>query len=204
MARVLRGARKIERLEHLRPDTRNANKGTARGRSALETSLEKFGAGRSILADRDGNVIAGNKTLEVAVEKGLTPRFVHTDGHELVVVIRTDLQLDGDDGKARQLAYADNRVAELDLEWDASRLLEDAQVGVDLDVAGFREHEVAALLSRANIETPELPADHTPKQRETVKTDRTIVIECSHADLAEFKQTLKDWAARDGVVIKVT
>jgi hypothetical protein len=48
-------------IERLAPDKRNANRGTVRGRALLEDSLRRYGAGRSILADKHGNIIAGNK-----------------------------------------------------------------------------------------------------------------------------------------------
>ena len=44
-------------------DSRNANKGTERGLALLDKSLRQYGAGRSILVDKNGRVIAGNKTL---------------------------------------------------------------------------------------------------------------------------------------------
>jgi hypothetical protein len=114
------------------PDSKNANKGTERGRSLLEKSLRELGAGRSILADKHGNLIAGNKTAEVAGEIGLDEAIVvETNGHQVVVVKRMDLDL-GEDEKARTLAYMDNRVGELDLEWDIEQLLEDKEQGVAL------------------------------------------------------------------------
>lgn len=115
-------------LADLQPDERNANKGTERGLTLLEKSLKSYGAGRSILVDRDNRVIAGGKTLGVAVEMGLGVREVETDGRELVVVRRTDLSMD--DRKTRELAIADNRVAELDLDWDLDALRELAGEGV--------------------------------------------------------------------------
>jgi hypothetical protein len=39
------------KLAGLVPDARNANKGTARGAAMIAGSLEKYGAGRSILCD---------------------------------------------------------------------------------------------------------------------------------------------------------
>jgi hypothetical protein len=108
------------------PDRDNANAGTQRGRGLLEKSLRKLGAGRSILADKNGNIIAGNKTLEGAAEINLPVRIVETDGTELVVVKRTDLDLYSDkDKRARQLAYADNKVAELDLSWKPDQIAAD-------------------------------------------------------------------------------
>lgn len=109
-------------------DKRNANKGTDRGRAALKQSLERLGAGRSVLVDKHGVAIAGNKTLEAAGELGLTKTVeVETDGSTLVVVKRTDLDLETDI-KARELAFADNRVGELDLEWDPEVLKTDLEM----------------------------------------------------------------------------
>lgn len=60
------------KLSDLAPDARNANKGTERGNAMIENSLRQFGAGRSILLDRHGRIIAGNKTAENAVKKSGT------------------------------------------------------------------------------------------------------------------------------------
>jgi hypothetical protein len=109
----------LPRVTDLTPDARNANVGTTRGRALLGQSLRRYGAGRSILADRHGQIIAGNKTLEHAAALQMPIRVVETDGSELVVVRRTDLDL-VQDHRARELALADNRVAELDLAWAGS------------------------------------------------------------------------------------
>ena len=114
-------------------DPHNANRGTDRGRKAVVDSIEECGAGRSILVDRDGVVIAGNKTLEAAQSMGLPVRVVETSGDELVVVQRTDLLLDGEDQRARRLAYLDNRAAELGLDWDIEQLQADLSAGVNFD-----------------------------------------------------------------------
>jgi hypothetical protein len=52
-------------------DEKNANKGTKRRRELLEGSLEKYGAGRSVVLDRRDRVIAGNKTIEAARAAGM-------------------------------------------------------------------------------------------------------------------------------------
>jgi outer membrane lipoprotein SlyB len=101
----------IDSITDLQPDPRNANKGTERGAYMVAHSLEEYGAGRSILADAEGVVIAGNKTLQAAADLGIPVRVVQTDGRELVVVQRTDLSLMDDDQRARLLAYADNRAS---------------------------------------------------------------------------------------------
>jgi DNA modification methylase len=107
----------LRTLSDLQPDPLNANRGTERGRALLGRSLSTSGAGRSVVADRFGVVIAGNKVVEHAKTLALPIRVVATTGDALVVVQRTDLDL-ATDPRARALAIADNRVGELDLDWD--------------------------------------------------------------------------------------
>ena len=132
-------------ISKLKLDPHNANKGTVRGRRALKHSLEEFGAGRSILLDKNGTVIAGNKTLEQAIARGdKKVQVVKTDGSELVAVQRTDLDL-GKDQKAKALAIADNRVGELDLAWDPAEL---STLGKDVKLGQFfTDEELGELLT---------------------------------------------------------
>ena len=148
----------MAKLRDLTPDISNANRGTERGRYALEASLRKYGAGRSILIDREGRIIAGNKTAETAADVGIDDVIiVQTDGRQLVAVQRTDLDLDSKE--ARELAYADNRVAELDLSFDPVQLLADLQAGVDL-AQFWRQDELDELLADL---TPKTTGDTEPQ-----------------------------------------
>jgi len=131
---------RVVSIADLCPDKRNANKGTPRGRAALERSLSQYGAGRSILLDKDNRIIAGNKTFQCAGEIGIDKvRIVETDGKEIVAVKRMDLSLD--DKQARGLALADNRVGQLDLDWDAEELSRCAVEGV-VDPTMFTQEEI--------------------------------------------------------------
>jgi len=134
------------KLSDLKQDSKNANKGTPRGRKVLASSLEQYGAGRSVLIDRDGNLIAGNKTAQQAANAGIEDVIVvQTDGTQLVAVQRTDLSID--DPKALGLAVADNRSSEVGLQWDADVLKE---LSVDLDLQPyFTEAELADLTGTA-------------------------------------------------------
>ena len=126
-----RPVRSIQQLADLVSDPQNPNRGTPHGAQLLAASLKANGAGRSILADRHGVVLAGNKTLDHAKALGLGVRVVETTGEALVVVQRTDLDL-ATDPEARQLALADNRVAEVNLDWDPTLLESFAAHGVDV------------------------------------------------------------------------
>lgn len=114
---------KITKLRDLTPDAKNANKGTERGSGMLEHSLRTYGAGRSILIDKKGRIIAGNKTVEACGAMGLSNVVVvQTTGDQIVAVQRMDLDLETD-AKAKELAIADNRIAEVNLEWDAAAIV---------------------------------------------------------------------------------
>ena len=121
MPRSTRSVRHPLRLPDLQADPHNANRGTDRGRAALAQSLRDHGAGRAVLIDRHGRIIAGNKTVEQAKRLNLPLRVVHADGSHLIAVQRDDLDL-ATDPHAKALAIADNRVGELDLEWDVDML----------------------------------------------------------------------------------
>lgn len=130
-------------------DEHNANKGTERGKELLEQSVSELGAGRSILSDKNGQIIAGNKTLAAAQKAGLKVRIVPSRRDELVVVQREDLDLSDPAGEARRLAYLDNRVSEIDLAWDANIIAEDAAAGLDMDALGFLDKELQQILVHA-------------------------------------------------------
>tara|TARA_R100000808_G_scaffold9072_1_gene25215 strand:- start:375 stop:965 length:591 start_codon:yes stop_codon:yes gene_type:complete len=151
-------------------DSNNANRGTERGTRTLETSLQQYGAGRSILIDKNGTIIAGNKTAEVAGQIGIeSVRVVETTGNELVAVQRTDLDLTSD-AEARELAYADNRVGELSLDWDSSALLNDIENGIDVSKF-FSDNEIDKLLGPKPTEDVPAP-DATAELQEKWGTER--------------------------------
>lgn len=135
------------------PDDQNANKGTLRGLAMLEDSLQELGAGRSILVDKNNRVIAGNKTQQAAIDAGMSDAIVvPTDGKQLVVVQRVDIDLDSPRG--RKLAILDNRTSEVSLDWDADVLRALQDDGVDLS-ALWDADELTALLGA----TDEQPGD---------------------------------------------
>lgn len=136
-----------ENLSQFKPDKNNANKHTKRGSVMIENSLREFGAGRSILVDKNGNIIAGNATYQGSVDVGIEDCIVvPSDGTKLVVVQRTDLDID--DPIAKRLAIADNRISEVNLDWDATVLSEFRDEGSILDDL-FRDDEIDSIMTLA-------------------------------------------------------
>ena len=160
----------IKKLTDFMQDPQNANKGSQRGHRILDDSVRDLGAGRSMLADKDGVLIAGNKSQDGFVENGYDEVIVvHTDGTRPVVVQRDDLDLSEKAGKARKLAYVDNRSSQF-VEWDASQIVADIELGVDLDNL-FQDYELEKIIydavakdmeSERLIECPECGHEFLP------------------------------------------
>ena len=109
------------KVSDLIPDDKNFNKGNEYGESLIEKSFAQFGAGRSILLDKNNRIIAGNKsTQKFADGGGENVIVVETDGKTLVAVKRTDIDLDTPQG--REMALADNATAKANIVWDAEVL----------------------------------------------------------------------------------
>jgi hypothetical protein len=117
------------KISELIPDDKNFNKGTEYGNALIEKSFQKFGAGRSILLDKNNRIIAGNKSTEnFGASGGEDVLIVESDGTKLIAVKRTDIDLDTPQG--RELALADNATAKANIVWDEEIIVE--EIGVEV------------------------------------------------------------------------
>lgn len=148
----------MAKISDLRFDDKNFNRHTSYGMSLLEKSLNKFGAGRSILIDKNNNIIAGNGIIEAAGQAGLeNVKIVESDGKKIIAVKRTDIDLNSEEG--REMALADNATTLVDIKWDDQNLAEafDEQklgewgvfLGSEVDWASVKD------LNDENYEEPE-------------------------------------------------
>jgi len=128
------------KISDLIPDDKNFNIGNSFGDSLIEKSLRKFGAGRSILIDKNNKIIAGNKTVENSAAIGLeNVKIIESDGTEIIAVKRIDIDLNTKRG--REMALADNASAKANITWDFENInLEfDTQECKDCGVIDFTE-----------------------------------------------------------------
>ena len=123
-------------IESLSQDEHNFNKGTERGGELMERSFKELGAGRSILLDKHGNIIAGNKSQKAAIAAGIKKvRVIETTGDELIAVQRTDIDIDSAEG--RKMAYLDNLTTQVNLAWDETELKQVQGEVEDFEVEDF-------------------------------------------------------------------
>lgn len=183
----------IESLDDLTAHPNNPNKGTKKGQEFVSKSLTDYGAGRSILADKNGVIIAGNQTTAAAKKLGRKKvRVVQTTGDEIVVVQRMDL--DASDPIAKGLAVADNRASELGLEWDPLAL---DKLDIKLD-ALFSEKDLRRIgMTPDPVTAPDAQVDRAEEFREKWQTERGQIWEvgdhrimCGDATIPEDVQIL--------------
>ena len=178
-------AEKIIDIEQLAQDQHNFNKGSEQGQELMERSFKEMGAGRSILIDRNGNIIAGNKSQKAAIAAGIKKvRIIETTGDELVAVKRTDVDIDSAEG--RKMAYLDNLTTQVNLTWDQTELQ-----AVQADVPGFD-------IADFGFDIEDLPqtefggATATPPHTETERLSECKFVDCYYTPTEKPDITLKD------------
>lgn len=116
MAKVTKG-----KIDDLKQDSRNANLHSEQGTLMLDKSLNELGAGRSVLVSSSNELIAGNGVAERAKQAGIENIvIVETDGKELVVVKRTDIE--SGSPEFYKMALADNIVAKHNIVMNAETM----------------------------------------------------------------------------------
>lgn len=144
----------MTKIKDFSQDNRNANKGTARGQKMIVNSIQEDGFGRSVLADKNGVLIAGNKTLEASAEVfGVEsePIVVESDGTRPVVVKRLDLDLSDPDpnNPARRLAHRDNLTSHFSFSLDPAIVMADIEAGFDFEAIDISLPDLGEMLEGA-------------------------------------------------------
>ena len=131
----------------------------------MEDSIRKFGFGDSLTVDKDGVVISGNQRLETLADIQMdNPIVVQSDGTRPIVHQRTDLSATDPRGVA--LAIAQNRIGQVNLDWDITALL---ALPREQTEACFSEKELAILLSQN---------DNSAVTEISIESKYAILIEC--------------------------
>ncbi len=137
---------KMQPLEALRPYERNARTHDDAQIAQLMTSIETFGFTNPVLVSPEGVIVAGHGRVEAAKRLGLEKVPTITVG------------ADWTEEHLRAYILADNQLA-LNAGWDeellALELRELTDLGVDLDLVGFSEDELAKLLEGVEIKPAE-------------------------------------------------
>jgi hypothetical protein len=170
------------KLSDLKFDEKNINKGSEFGNALLEKSLREVGAGRSVLLDKNGVLIAGNKTVEKAGELGFEDIIViESNGKSLVAVQRTDIDINSPEGA--KMKILDNTVSKHNYVEDAEIseiVCEEAEL---LNVNSYGLHSIDYDKDDENDST----VSFTPKAKNQIKI--------SFPNKSQFNQAYKEIAS---------
>ena len=136
-----------KKISEFRPQRLNANKHTQRGLGMLDKSMADSGFIGAMTSAADDEIFDGSARLETAYGRfgdDVEPIIIDTDGTRPIIVRRTDIP-NADDPRAKKLAIAANRIASIDLDWDAEIL---AEIADEIDVSDmFFDDELQRLIS---------------------------------------------------------
>jgi hypothetical protein len=138
-------AAKKLKLSDFRSQSQNANKHTERGIKALNKAINEDGWITAITVTADGEAIDGSARLETAYKQfgDIEPIVVRSNGDRPIIHVREDLAT-ADDPKAKKLSVEANRIAFIDLDWDAE-VLDEISGEVDLTDL-FTDKELESIL----------------------------------------------------------
>jgi len=178
-----------KKLSDYQANPHNHNTGTERGSQMLKKSFNRLGAGRSLVADKNGKLIAGNQSLKGALDAGLLNVIeVETTGNEVVVVKRTDLDLESDDTRGVELSYADNRAHEVSFELNPEQMQMDVDRGVDFSMM-YTPSELDSLLPDAT----ETESGAGRAEPQDIEEQFVLIVDCSsEQELSALFQELQE------------
>ena len=131
-------------IKDLKQDERNYRNHNERNLNLIKKSVSEVGLGRSVVIDNENEIVCGNGLVST-LDKNTPIKVIETDGTELVVVKRTDLNTN--DEKRKQLAIMDNSTSDSS-EFDLDSLQADFDVeqlqdwGLDVEFESLEEQEI--------------------------------------------------------------
>lgn len=144
-------------IDKLKPHPKNPRVHPESALDKLVKSIKEFGWTNPILVSADGYVLAGHARLKAAERAGIK---------EVPVIY---LPLEGPEAEAYLIA--DNKLQE-ETDWDLPKLKdlidELDSTGVDVELTGFNEKEIEALM--AQFAPLDLEEDESDKEHEMTKT----------------------------------
>lgn len=143
-------------MTNIKFDAHNYRTHDEKNLKLIKKSLKELGAGRSIVIDSEGEIIAGNATYKQAQELGLPIKVIESDGKSLIVVKRTDLKTQ--DKKRKKLALADNSTSDK-VQWDFDH------IAADFDLEELPDWGIEDLPNTSPVQAVE--EDDVPEVSET-------------------------------------
>lgn len=195
---------KKRKLDEFRPAGRNANRHTQRGLGMLDDSMARDGYLTPLTVAADGEAIDGSARLETVAMRfpDVEPLVVEHDGTRPVVMVRKDIPT-AHDPRARRLALAANRIAELDLDWDVEIVAAEVRdPDLELPADYWRDDELEAMVAAAGDDVLDTSSPE-PRGEPELRADVVVELLCTRAGFAAIGELLRQAKAVDGVEVQI-
>ena len=142
----------------------NANRHNPRGMGMLDNVIAKDGWISAITVANDGETFAGSARLETALDRfgdDAEPIVIDSDGTRPIIVRRIDIA-NADDPRAVRLGIADNRIHDVNVDYDAKIL---ASIAEEVDISDmYFDDELAAIVDADGEEALEYHPESSAKE----------------------------------------
>lgn len=130
----------------------------------LKQSIQRLGLSRSIVVDKNNNILCGTKQAHIAAELGIKKaRVIETTGDELIIVKRIDV--DSDSAKSCEISLTDNLVASKMLSWDVDLVISDMSKHISFDARKYEGYECIT----KELDVSELLKDEVSKRPKKIE-----------------------------------
>ena len=187
-------------VKDIKFDERNYRIHSEKNKELIRKSINECGLARSVVVDNENCLIGGNGVVS-QLDKNTPVKVIETDGSELVVVKRTDLNTD--DEKRKKLAVMDNSTSDSS-EFDIDLMSEDFTNGELLDMGVVIPEDVEVEVEdskytrKVSIPVYEIKGEE-PKISEMIDTNKAdnFIKQIQKMDIPdELKKFLIDSATR--------
>ena len=142
----------------------NVNRHNPRGMGMLDNVIAKDGWISAITVANDNETFAGSARLETAIDRfgdDAEPIVIDSDGTRPIIVRRIDIA-NADDPRAVRLGIADNRIHDVNADYDAEIL---ASIAEEVDISDmYFDDELAAIVDADGEEAPEYHPESSAKE----------------------------------------
>ncbi len=151
-----------ETLADFRPAILNANAHTEYGTALLDQAMHEDGYVAPMTSAADGEILDGSNRLEKAADvfAGIAPLVVHHDGKRPIIMVRDDIP-NAQTPEAQRIALRANRIAQVDLKWNADVIAAFNAATPEVAAAVFDQATLNELIAEAQGEQE--PADAEPQ-----------------------------------------
>jgi hypothetical protein len=106
----------------------------------LSESIKSLGLARSIVVDKENNILCGTKTAQMCYDLGFKrAKIIETNGDELIIIKRVDVEADST--KACEISLTDNLIASKNLDWNVDSVLENMDRHYSFDARKYEGYE---------------------------------------------------------------